>query len=437
MPNLAMVASDARQEGSEYVFYEVQAAHSIVLTVGGLPFTLDQCDMQKPKCSNCQRRNETCSSSLSVQLLQPATSTGTQPPVSLDTADLPPSEKILPEPNPEDLELLHHFTTEVYRTFTNSPTLIRLYQLVVPKEAFIHSHLMRCVLAISALHLATQSPENCRRYGSAALRHNTAALALIQPLLSDVTPENCSSIFISGLLLGYFSAGLHQTPSLHNNSVLEGLISLAQQAKGIYGVIFSSEEWIRSRDLVPFLDWDSWEDFPPLLPDVAEACEALSESITLLRYSEERQSIYFAALHLLREYFQAPVANPDHPIVSFRWLAFVDRKFLQLMEERDTVALAIAAYHGVLLHTAVADWWWCRDLGARLVSNIYDLLDEQSRHLLTWPMTKIGIMKAGSVDSGEKYGFPGGEPNTHTSKSCDTLIARHPAISERSGEGSQ
>ena len=72
------------------------------------------------------------------------------------------------------------------------------------------------------------------------------------------------------------------------------------------------------------------------------------------------------------------------------------------MQEKDTVALAIAAYHGVLLHTAAADWWWCRDLGARLVSNIYDLLDEQSRHLVTWPMSKVGMMKTGNVDSGGK-----------------------------------
>jgi len=377
--------------------------------------------MQRPKCSNCQRRNEKCSFSLDAQQLQL--------PVALIKTGPPTLVANLPALNLEDLELLHHFSTEVYATLSARPAVRRVWQKAVPKDAVTHPHLMHCILAISALHLANQEYEGQdseaqERYRRAALRHEAAAISLCWPLLNHVTAANCQSLFTSGWILGIFTAARNQVSDMSNSdTVIEGVLAIGQQARGVYAVLDACDQWLRSGEFDVFLRLNPWDDAPPIVPDIDEALQAIYKTIEAsLEYDEARRSMYSAAIKLLRFSFQAPTVNPQYPTVVFSWLSFMDRNFVGLMEQKDAMALVILAHYGVLLHTA-ASWWWCGDLGARLVKSIYDSL-EQSRHLLTWPVSKVEI-------SVERNGSCGTVAKTQ--KSCDRLKTDQPSLSR--GEG--
>lgn len=57
------------------------------------------------------------------------------------------------------------------------------------------------------------------------------------------------------------------------------------------------------------------------------------------------------------------------------WPVSLADEFVQLVEEKNSVALAIIAHYGVVLDF-LRDRWWVRDAGKRLVETILSLLRE-------------------------------------------------------------
>lgn len=55
--------------------------------------------------------------------------------------------------------------------------------------------------------------------------------------------------------------------------------------------------------------------------------------------------------------------------VCIAWPIFIDDGFVNLLQQRDPLALLIAGHYGVTLHL-LKDYWWCKDTGKRLVEGL-------------------------------------------------------------------
>ena len=99
-----------------------------------------------------------------------------------------------------DLELLLNYTTSTYSTFSNDRLVQDFWRHTVPDMGLQCDFVMRCVLALSALHIASYRPDRREFYISTALRHHQLASRKAMFLLGHVTEETAENLFIFSIL---------------------------------------------------------------------------------------------------------------------------------------------------------------------------------------------------------------------------------------------
>ncbi|PVH70444.1 hypothetical protein DL98DRAFT_472643 [Cadophora sp. DSE1049] len=157
----------------------------------------------------------------------------------------------------EDLELMRHFVTETYLTFSNVPVIRDLWRTTVPKMASDHPLLMHTLLSVSAHHLAFLNPAKRGLYLAAAVRHHELSLPVYRSQLHNITPENCSAMFICSSLIPVCTLAF---PMCSNNPSttssghfyhrqLDQLESPIQLVSGIFSLLQGASQVIK----------DSWQ----------------------------------------------------------------------------------------------------------------------------------------------------------------------------------
>lgn len=99
-----------------------------------------------------------------------------------------------------DLELLLNYTTSTYSTFSNDRLVHDFWRRTVPDMGLQCDFVMRCVLALSALHIASYRPDKREFYISTALRHHQLASRKAMLLLGHVTEDTAENLFIFSIL---------------------------------------------------------------------------------------------------------------------------------------------------------------------------------------------------------------------------------------------
>ncbi|KAL5322544.1 hypothetical protein ACEPPN_010517 [Leptodophora sp. 'Broadleaf-Isolate-01'] len=100
------------------------------------------------------------------------------------------------------LKLLHHFITDVYKTFyPRDEAHVQCWQVHVPDIALEHTFLLDSLLAISALHLAHRETGAKKSWLQTALRYQDLTLAGLNKVLSSINPENCEAVALCSILV--------------------------------------------------------------------------------------------------------------------------------------------------------------------------------------------------------------------------------------------
>lgn len=347
-----------------------------------------QCDVQKPRCGNCERRREHCEFLHDVQPWTPPTTVS-----SVSSPALAVTKDPQPAPvatlNLMDLELLHHFSTVVYSTLCGEEKVQRMWQLSIPKEALKHSHLMNSILAISALHLSsTCARDERQKYFAAAIQHNNIALSGFNLLLNNVTEENGDSTIANSCLLAIFSAAMWNNPgNPQPQSPIEGIMEVATLTRGIHVIMNAGGPFLRQGRLSPLLNPKPWDDSPVLPPDVISALDAIREKARS-SYTADRASIYLEAIQSLHRTFEASEVNRDHLPIALLWLVLLERDFIELLKAKDSMALVIFAHFGAVCQAA-STLWWANDWDSIIVEEAHQALDDEWRPWISWPVRKI------------------------------------------------
>lgn len=346
-----------------------------------------KCDESRPICGSCRKKGLSCTLDSSQQSLPRHGSFG-------ETDQLPSDEIQIGLPLVE-LELLHHWHTATAMSLTENEALSEVLRTQVPKEGLSHPFVMYGILGLSALHLSRQYSGSCRQtYTDIAMRHYSQALSLFVPLLSDVTPQNCQSLFACSFLISNFSfasQGLKTEPSsMHMGEVME----IFKLVRGIASIVERARPWIERGDMRPLLKFATCERRASCSRHVYEVHSRLESLIAQQagdHHSSHPPSSRRAVLdrsnrHLLDLCDSFNSTNNEATFLA--WPAIIDPGYLDLMQQLEPLSLVTLAHYGAVLHILTSAWWM-EGWGKFLVNVAAAHLDDSARSAIAWPLAVV------------------------------------------------
>lgn len=311
---------------------------------------------------------------------------------------------------------MHHYMTYTYKTLSiTTPELAELWRSSVPNLAFAGStHLADAILAISALHMRSQCPNNAElvrashAYMASCLNHYSNSLQ------EGINPNNASALFLTSTLIAVQStatrifnkddisfalatSGGHRVRDVNGaTSVYQPPLSWFHSFQGVKTVVSASWPWLKESEMIltiidsqPVLHLNfsraSEGFFGHLLDDLDEelaVLDLLTSGTGAHGAASSSSSPAGGATDIVTSTRQAY----QHAVATLNWahakpgkgtLAFpatVSKRLVELLGERRPRALAILACFLALLKV-VDNVWWLHGMARREVLGIVSLFN--------------------------------------------------------------
>ncbi|KAK9372449.1 uncharacterized protein V1513DRAFT_460580 [Lipomyces chichibuensis] len=402
-----------------------------------------KCDEKMPRCDSCAKHNIACrytGSSVNRLLLSRTVYSDNQQ--SLDTEERSSSESSFFSPNSiysqshlstggsrlsttspsslepldilskmigrnpqytsdlymRDLELMHHYSTQTYRTWSDVPETQEIWRIVVPKEALAHRFLMHGLLALSALHLVQinsddRSPSQMM-YVEIATRHHSLALSSFRPELNNITRVNCNALFAFSSILSVFAFASSQCTGIeHGMAPVEEILQAFSLLRGVYEILRTAWDWIENGQL-GFLLRDEGRTTGDTLPAEARAALEYLDEVNNDNSESEAKETYCSTIRILREVFEDFYTRRQQVRSAMAWPITVPQEYIALLWSRQPMALVILAHYCVILRL-LDRRWWLTGWSEKLVKEIYNSLDASWRPSIRWPVEAVGLAEKG------------------------------------------
>jgi hypothetical protein len=307
----------------------------------------------------------------------------------------------------EDLRLLERFQTSTYLEIGYDAISRQVWHTDVPVLAAKHPFLKHGILTCSALHLAFLHPSERQRYQLIAAHHHSIALPKFRVEIGNPNIDNCLALlaFTQLLIIHCFSADQHDEDLLLVQGRHDlGLPDWLQVIRASCQIFQSVWQYIES---VPFvalviggLEREGRE--PDL--ETSEHYERLRGLLELIKPSTAQTApkildynsspLSSALLILSRAFAKAQAAQSRNAyslwVATYTWPVQVTQEYLDLLKDRDPVALILLAHYCILLLPLEGNWYMS-GYSKRLLTRIYNQLDEEWRPWLRWPLEEIGL----------------------------------------------
>lgn len=390
LPRLDLIACQVQVEISCRVMKRTRITFLGFKAVQVLVLTNVQCDEQGPPCMNCQVRDLWCTPSAK----QGGKLTDRALPENIE--HFSPIDASATSSRAMELELLHWWSTDTYRSFSFRPGDSEIWQITLIRDALENPFLLDIIFAITSLHIALTGPSTkTSTYRLAALRyHNTAIKAFQQHDLS-MTAFNSQATFAFTLVNLALVVALPQvfpevsSPAFNTTittSITDNLVTMFRTLQGVLSVYSSSHTWLLLGAFRPLLrssDLTSLDDkkLNPLLGGALERLRATSNEFHLSQTME--RSILETAI--VAEY-QGNISAIDElricflllptqgVTVCFRWLTKIEHAFVEAIASRRPVSLLITLHWAILLDKLGTGRWWARAAGQLLATELSRLL---------------------------------------------------------------
>ena len=162
-----------------------------------------QCGEQHPQCSTCSRLGVKCIWPNLDPLHAPARSPHLEEVrtphlitrFEIVSKSLSGHNGIQEDLALDDLKLLHHFTTKTCTTLDSVGSQQHIWSESIVQIGFQHPFLLRGILSISALHLATSTPESNSNFVIQVSNQYNRALLEFRNVLSNIGEGNWVAVF--------------------------------------------------------------------------------------------------------------------------------------------------------------------------------------------------------------------------------------------------
>ena len=349
-----------------------------------------RCGEEKPVCHNCKRLGYICH----FAQQQPLTTAGPHD-ISMRGATTGSSSSfgmVVSDLHIKDLELMHQYSSATYCSMTDRIELYYIWQINIPKHAISHTFLMRGLLAIAALHLNDQNPQEA--YFELASFHQGKALKEYTAQLSAISEANSQAVFaFSSICASIAFAFLRQTASM-GASFITSMSEVFELLIGSKAVVIEGEQWIKTGDLAPLVGRPAAAQTDLTQSEFGRGAQASLD--VLYGICEELEPMnqlpYLSAIAELRILFSSAQALGNRPEMQMAigWPVLVEPSYLALVKERDHLALTILAHYGAALH-CIDDVWFAKGLGAHLVKAVVQVVDLRWQPNLSWPISWASV----------------------------------------------
>ncbi|KAI4232464.1 MAG: hypothetical protein LQ349_004987 [Xanthoria aureola] len=365
-----------------------------------------QCDETQPRCVNCATADAQCNYLASAK---PAPS-----PSGSDPSRLAPSPAFSNTDDPNgtaavsipstvsgdrigstwdilDMELLHHWCTQTYKSMTDVPEQQLLWQTTAVTIGFTNPFLLNELLAIAALHMAICRPERETVWHTRATELQSLALTGFNTMAQQVDESNCVVVLLFSALVGTHLLGdRSRIRALASRSdYLDHLVSCVNLMRSVRGLVLKNHTAFLLQSSVKAL-MITRNPIPPY-EGVPSECRKLTALITESDLGPSSIEAYGAAIDRLFWLFDlagVPSKPHDTPRFVFAWPVQLTDEYTSLLNQRRPEALIILAYYGVILHF-YRDAWCIGDSGACMIRAIDAQLGSYWSQWLQWPMKVI------------------------------------------------
>ena len=302
-----------------------------------------------------------------------------------------------------DLELMHKFSTETYKSLCNDPSDYDAWQIIIPQKALEYDFLLNGVLAVGALHRATTAvaAPAALPYVDTALQYYNRAFAPFQQALDNLTPLNCEAVFAHSIIITVISVALPQFTTERNKSpgMTETIIVIFELLQGVKRIMNISKPWLKAklftrrhdflRDPVP-----DPETLNSIIPETGLAFAKLSNlNNTLASFDPEQHHINKESISLLCRCYTR-YATTKEPSAVLTWISAVGKDFVHCLRRRQPFPLLILMHWGVLLGELDGEMWWARNSGKALVAELLIALPTEAFQwdgAQLWPKERLGL----------------------------------------------
>lgn len=232
----------------------------------------------------------------------------------------------------------------------------------------------------------------------------------MRPLLDSMVdmptrgPEEVTALFRAAWLLFIFNITFPRGKNGNRNWILDEIVELSELSKGVVAVMLGASAGVTpvspstiKQPLYADGDDDHTREakarvmsgplrsfFEPLLPwkhqDVPPSVRRQNLSASaqdLIRMIEpipqttgmNYRPLYRLAIDELEMTAVAMRLHAQHPSFVFMWLVGTKRQFMELIKQRDVLALQILREYGLMLKT-VESHWWARGLGRTIIEGV-------------------------------------------------------------------
>ncbi|OTB13676.1 hypothetical protein K445DRAFT_319893 [Daldinia sp. EC12] len=351
-----------------------------------------KCDEKQP-CSYCAKRQLPCS-------LVPASLPGSARRSESGTPEVVVRFYEEPSFTFTDFGLFQHFIKSTSIAQADDGASIAVWRETIPDLATQHPYLLHEVLAVAALHVRSTNPEQAKILERIATEHQARAIPLFREALAASSAETALPLFAcSCLFVPYHFAAAKDAISLLFN---EESGSLAEWLVLIHGTAAVTMEHGATIMRSPLR---------ALLGNLANPKpEELSEGPTDARLlglreklpiAEEHKEAYDQIMYKLRlSYYLSDRADTalNRKNAALRFPPFMNHGQIgEDLAARHPAPLILMAFWCVLLHR-VEDRWWLKERVKPLLMKIEELVPQEYRYLITWPMEEVGIYPKGNID---------------------------------------
>ncbi|KKY30797.1 hypothetical protein UCDDA912_g09270 [Diaporthe ampelina] len=301
----------------------------------------------------------------------------------------------------QDLELMHHYSVATSLTLPRAQDELHVWQVQVPKLAYKYPFLVHQILAVAAFHQAYLHPGQRSDHSLHASQHQNRSIEGMRGHLAAITSENCHALFMASslLLVGAFASFANIRPN--DSPLIEGqrpptiedMIDVFILDRGVASVLQSSEECIQAgyfRDLFHFQTHDKQNAF---MPRLAEELRSLSAAIKA-EPDVDNLVVILVDLEirkLIDAIEKAVVTTDDAEMrVTTYWPITIAEDYIQLVRQRNEVALLVLMYYCCIMYRAEGKTWFVKGWGISVATDVERLISRRWREAIKWPLEQMG-----------------------------------------------
>lgn len=362
--------------------------------------TTSQCGEQHPQCSTCSRLGVECTWANWKPLRAPTRSPRLEevhtPPLitrfdnisrSLSGHNGTPEDLAL-----DDLKLLHHFTTKTCATLDSVASQQHIWRESVVEIGFQHPFLLRGILSISALHLATLTPESSSNFVVQASNQYNRALLEFRNVLRNIGEGNCVAVFAFSCITVIHAFAVAQIqPPVDPTSDFLNCMRLVQ---GVVTVLQPHYPVLARSELKPILENGPKGGIQGEILEILQL-KSLVKSLPDEDHGETANT-YVHAINLLHGVLleaQEAGENQSYLALLLSWPALLSPKFFASLSIQEPISLIIMAYFASILgHKRT--FWWTACWNTCIVHDVESRISPDLIEWLQWPKQRCGNNEA-------------------------------------------